>query len=127
VTRISADQGVGIRRAGHQRKWSLVAGVIGGNHGFRGLTLIVAYWAGLVAAANSGSKASFLHGGSPCPPGRSRNAPFVRPAERMGAFWLRPRGGQRRAGGCEYFSIQYLGKGRPRWAGYFERGKRDLY
>jgi len=54
-----------------------------GKHGFRGLTLIVGYRAGLVVATNSASKARSFDRGSPYPPGRSRNAPFVRPAERM--------------------------------------------
>ena len=86
MTRISADQGVGIRRAGYQGKWSLVAGRIEGNHGFRGLILIVGYRAGLVSAASPAAKASFLDRASPYPPGRSRNAPFVGPAERIGAL-----------------------------------------
>ena len=63
--------------------WSLVAGRIEGNHGFRGLTRIFGYRAGLVFAATSAAKASFLGRGSPYPPGRSGSAPFVRPAERM--------------------------------------------
>jgi len=63
-----------------------------GDRGFHRLTRIVGYPAGVVFAANSAAKASSFDRGSPYPPGRSRNAPFVGPAERIGAFWLRPRG-----------------------------------